>query len=792
MQPKYQKFKPQEAPPKDYDVPFRFDPYHAQTEFITSVLHAIHHSQNALIESPTGTGKTLGLLTAALTYQRENPGKGIKIIYLARTHQEVDNVSKELKLKTEFRPKLCILASKLRFCLKFPGEDGVELKCKDVRKENACEYLNRFDEENQTEQEKKLAAKIENKVYDIEDFNKVAYSCKTCPYYYQRSVAINDAELIVCTYEYILNRIIRQKCFDDKGISLENSIIIFDEAHNVQESATKASSFEISDQFLQNCVNMEEIQLILIDLCRKVQVVNGDQLNEDLIAEAIRNLEGMEGVNQARLDTLKNCLRDTGMIRDIDFEEFEDLLNSLADLIEVCHELRNNLRNFMRDKLRNGENTYFYFNHFKDFMDQGTQKTLFSILFKLSRALQLSIHHETLFDCLQKLSVARNCPDAFRVLGITGRDADHDKIELHCVDPSIVFTELAQLKPRSLIFTSGTLRPFETFEIETGIKFDVCLANNHVIKPSEQVQLTIVTTSNPKNFKFTHEGRQDEWNLDDMGEILLKIARKTPNGILVSFASKNLMKLHIDYWRQIDKKILDQLEKIKPIFVEPNSSKGVEMVIKEYQTAARTNQGAIYMGVNKGRVFEGMDFPDQEARAVVIIGVPLSNVNDVSYKAKANSLEKRNIDPWDWSMKEAFIGVNQAIGRVVRHINDFGAIFLCDARFSEDQYFNRLSGWAKEASKGDEKNIEAKLKNFFAKFELQNEVSNMPKLEENTTSVWEVTISKGSQETELTASKEETKESEPKNGGKKKKAEPVKKNEGKKVTSYEEEFPSLG
>jgi regulator of telomere elongation helicase 1 len=151
------------------------------------------------------------------------------------------------------------------------------------------------------------------------------------------------------------------------------------------------------------------------------------------------------------------------------------------------------------------------------------------------------------------------------------------------VDPSIVFQTLVREQPRSLIFTSGTLKPFDTFAKEIGIDFDVSLENLHVIRPSEQVQLTIVKSPNPKEFVFTHEGRQNEHNFDYTGEALFKIAKNTPNGILVAFASSSLMKLHIEYWRQIGTDYFGHLERIKQVFIEPNSSHECERVVKEYR-----------------------------------------------------------------------------------------------------------------------------------------------------------------------------------------------------------------
>lgn len=48
---------------------------------------------------------------------------------------------------------------------------------------------------------------------------------------------------------------------------------------------------------------------------------------------------------------------------------------------------------------------------------------------------------------------------------------------------------------------------------------------------------------------------------------------------------------------------------------------------------------------------------------------------------------------WDWYQLDASRAVNQAIGRVIRHRNDYGVILLCDERFKDFKMRNQLSAW---------------------------------------------------------------------------------------------------
>lgn len=47
----------------------------------------------------------------------------------------------------------------------------------------------------------------------------------------------------------------------------------------------------------------------------------------------------------------------------------------------------------------------------------------------------------------------------------------------------------------------------------------------------------------------------------------------------------------------------------------------------------------------------------------------------------------------EWYFLEATRTVNQAIGRVIRHRYDYGAIILCDERFSSPRIKQKLSSW---------------------------------------------------------------------------------------------------
>ena len=73
-------------------IHFPYKPYACQIEYMTEVVRALNSKNHGALESPTGTGKTLCLLTASLAWLhnysvKANKGaKRIQIIYTSRTH----------------------------------------------------------------------------------------------------------------------------------------------------------------------------------------------------------------------------------------------------------------------------------------------------------------------------------------------------------------------------------------------------------------------------------------------------------------------------------------------------------------------------------------------------------------------------------------------------------------------------------------------------------------------------------------------------------------------------------
>ncbi len=117
--------------------------------------------------------------------------------------------------------------------------------------------------------------------------------------------------------------------------------------------------------------------------------------------------------------------------------------------------------------------------------------------------------------------------------------------------------------------------------------------------------------------------------------------------------------------------------------------------------------GALFIAVCRGKVSEGMDFADNNARAVICVGIPFPNFKDVQVdlKKKYNDGKRRTtsssqlLSGNEWYEIQAFRALNQALGRCIRHKQDWGAILMVDDRYQREgsgqRYIGGLSKWVR-------------------------------------------------------------------------------------------------
>lgn len=151
-------------------------------------------------------------------------GASHKVVYTSRTHSQLAQAMKELKV-TEYRHLRGVaLGSRDQLCINEDvlkdaetSSDKVHL-CRAKIKAKQCIYHARVEKALENPEV------LNQSVLDIEDLVKVGKSCKACPYYMSKNLS-GTADIVFLPYNYVLD----PKLLKSFKLSLNNAIIILDE-----------------------------------------------------------------------------------------------------------------------------------------------------------------------------------------------------------------------------------------------------------------------------------------------------------------------------------------------------------------------------------------------------------------------------------------------------------------------------------------------------------------------------------------------------------------------------------
>ena len=240
----------------DLFFPYEFM-YKEQYEYMLQLKRAIDQKGHALLEMPTGTGKTVCLISLITAYQFQFPQTG-KLIYCTRTVQEMQKCMEEIKKVIDYRTKILgsaggkvlgvCLSSRRNMCVhpKVIAEgdrEAVDTACRNMtaswvrnRAKSGdgsalCGFYEAFDRDGTN-------AEIPNGVYTLDDLKMLGEERGWCPYFMTRRL-INHASILVYNYSYMLD----PKVANLVSRELEaESIIVFDEAHNIDNVCIESLS----------------------------------------------------------------------------------------------------------------------------------------------------------------------------------------------------------------------------------------------------------------------------------------------------------------------------------------------------------------------------------------------------------------------------------------------------------------------------------------------------------------------------------------------------------------------
>ncbi|XP_072224081.1 regulator of telomere elongation helicase 1 [Leuresthes tenuis] len=714
-------------------INFPFPPYDCQKAYMGKVIECLQKKFNGVLESPTGTGKTLCLLCATLawrehfkdtisarkiaeklrgeemfphtslaswgtaatdgdtpTHYTDTP----KIIYASRTHSQLAQVINELK-NTSYRPKVCVLGSREQLCInqEVLRQESNHVKvhmCRGKVSTRSCHYYNNVEEKST---DKDLA----NSILDVEDLVKFGNKQRVCPYYLSRSLK-QQADVIFMPYNYLLDPKSRRA----HNIELNGAVIIFDEAHNVEKTCEESTSFDLTPYDVASAI--AAVDRLLLEQAKEASVSedsNVESLNSGLKIE-IANVAKIKQILldlEAAIDSY-DVPSDKGITKPgIFIYELLERASLTYDTKTELYEALEQITGYLAGQPGIFLNT------------SGLQKLadIIQLVFcgepsKQDRPQQMQFNTANFKVHIHQDTSHHRKKQSTDPWASSSSKKQGNVLSYWCFSPGFSMQDLENQGVRCIILTSGTLSPLSSFTSEMRIKFPVCLENGHVIE-RDQIFVTVIDRGpDGVHLSSAFDRRFVPENMASLGNTVANLSRVVPHGLLVFFPSFPLMEKTLEFWRANGH--ADRIENVKPMFVESKGKGTFNEVIDGYYNKVNdpASKGGSFFAVCRGKASEGLDFADTFGRGVIITGLPFPPRMDPRVILKMQFLDEmsrkkapgmRYLSGQEWYKQQAFRAVNQAIGRVIRHKEDYGAIFLCDQRFKSSDARAHLPSWVK-------------------------------------------------------------------------------------------------
>ncbi|XP_068765790.1 general transcription and DNA repair factor IIH helicase subunit XPD isoform X3 [Struthio camelus] len=654
--------------PYDYIYPEQFS-------YMLELKRTLDAKGHGVLEMPSGTGKTVSLLSLIVAYQRARPLDLTKLIYCSRTVPEIEKVIEELRKLMDFYEKQLgekvpflglALSSRKNLCihpevslLRFGKE--VDSKCLSltasyVRAQHdgtlpTCRFYEEFDTHGRE-------VPIPYGIYNLDDLKAHGRQKGWCPYFLARYSQILHANIVVYSYHYLLDPKIADLVSKELA---KKSVVVFDEAHNIDNVCIDSMGVNITRRTLDRCqANVATLQATI----QKIKETDAQRLKD----EYRRLVEGLREANIAR--------------------ETDVYLANPVLPDEILQEA-------VPGSIRTAE-------HFVGFMKRFLEYLKARV--RVQHVVQES-PPAFLKDVYEK--VLRRAPAlAPAHAGDRGhgrflrhhphREFCHPRQHLRqgCMDASIAIKPVFE-RFQSVIITSGTLSPLDIypkildFRPVTMATFTMtlartCLCPMIVGRGNDQVAISS---------KF--ETREDIAVIRNYGNLLLEMSAVVPDGIVAFFTSYQYMENIVASW--YEQGILENIQRNKLIFIETQDGAETSMALEKYQEACENGRGAILLSVARGKVSEGIDFVHHYGRAVIMFGVPYVYTQSRILKARLEYLRDQfQIRENDFLTFDAMRHAAQCVGRALRGKTDYGLMIFADKRFARADKRGKLPRWIQE------------------------------------------------------------------------------------------------
>lgn len=311
-------------------------------------------------------------------------------------------------------------------------------------------------------------------------------------------------------------------------------------------------------------------------------------------------------------------------------------------------------------------------------------------------------------------SLTNSVDDGKIITDYTESDILQSSLKFILLNPSSQFKQMVE-EARSIILAGGTMQPFDEFlDLLFGpLKIEknrlTTFSCGHVITPDHLYVASLIHGPTGKPLELSYKTRSSFETIDEIGRAIMNIAYIVPGGIVCFLPSYDYEQACFKRWTQNG--IITKIEvRSKHVFREPRQATQSKAIFEEYartiEKGKGAGRGALLFCVVGGKMSEGINFNDDLGRCIVMIGLPYANIKSGELQQKMSYYDRAckksspsSVSPGQQYYENLCVkGINQSIGRAIRHRNDYAAIILLDRRYSmKSSIKSGLSGWMRKS-----------------------------------------------------------------------------------------------
>ena len=637
------------------DFPFlaHNNPRPGQIDMIRECRESLSNKGHHLAAAPTGIGKTAASIAAALEVAMNSSVKPHILFLTGRQSQHkivIDTVRKiNSRLGNNFRDiKVVDIIGRESMCEVVDIQTGRCL-CEQGSSESARARLK--------EDVRNYILQSPRHVFETVEKSKTFGVCawQTC-----RS-AVKDCDILVCDYNHVFAEQVRENSLPSMGISLQNSIIIVDEAHNLPDRIRMSMERVITPIIVRNAaMELEEFMGSVENIAmRNSAGSNPTQLLDDInwTFEVIK-LFRFKMANYFR-SLHEKINPDEELL--IEINDFSKLIHSACDDYEG-----------ISGQMKLDSNDDFT-------VKSPTQNRLERLVQTLT---QVSVEVEEDEDSSE--------PDAHRIAYIIesiirfgntsalcmvfSPKGKEGKITTHLLDPGVLSGPLFARTAGSILM-SGTLYPPAMYADILALPKNLTTKTSYVSPFAGERRPVLIARD--VTTKYT-ERSENMWN--KMRSHIQALIDGSEGHVAVFTPSYRLMEeiLGEVFFKGVTKVVESR----------DWSKDDIDRVVSKLKNERRIGNRVLLCGVFGARLSEGIDYDDGVLGSVVCIGIPNSPPSVLSNSLKEYISDKfGRQNAWRYTVTQPAINsILQAMGRPIRSIEDRALILLLDNRNDNRTY----------------------------------------------------------------------------------------------------------